>query len=400
MQHLTKNALRGSVAITLKGEEDDPVSIVTKSLEDLQKTVDDRLKKVEEKSAPDLSKITERLDRIEAKGNRPVTGEDKKQRSEVETKALNAFFRGGVGALDDAEKKALNLTTPSAGGYAVAPEYSATLIEGITEISPIRQLAGVTSIGTTEIYYPVMTTPVNGGWVTEQGTRQEDQPVFDQINIKTFEHALVVPVSTQLFEDSIIDLQAYLSGQIVRQFAKAENNAFARGDGNGKPTGFLNNPSLFGQVTAKQDGSDIIEKLIDLYYKLPAEYAARGSWLMRREIMGIIRKAADTTTKGTLWSDSLANGQPATLLGRPVYEGVDMGGMDDGGSPAGPGFPVAFADWSSMYQIVDRTGIAVRLDDLTGADNGVVKLRARRRVGGKVVLPEAGVLLKTTATGS
>lgn len=33
MQHVMHNALRGSVAITRKGEEDDPVSIVTKSLE-------------------------------------------------------------------------------------------------------------------------------------------------------------------------------------------------------------------------------------------------------------------------------------------------------------------------------------------------------------------------------
>lgn len=350
--------------------------------------------------APDLSKIEERLAKVEAKAQRPATGTvDKEQASEIEVKALNTFLRGGIGALDDAERKALNLTTPTAGGYVVAPEYSTKLIEGITEISPIRQLAGVTSIGTTEIYYPVMTTPINGGWVTETGSRPEDQPVFDQINIKTFEHAIVVPVSTQLFEDSLIDLQAYLSGQIVRQFAKAENHAFARGDGNGKPTGFLNNPNLFEQVTAKQDGSDIIDKVIDLFYKLPSEYAARGSWLMTRELMGIIRKAADTTTKGTLWSDSLANGTPAMLLGRPVYEGVDMGGMSDGGSPEGPGFPVAFADWSSMYQIVDRIGVAIRFDDLTGADNGIVKLRARRRTGGKVVLPEAGVLLKTTESG-
>src|SRR5690606_39323519 len=121
--------------------------------------------------------------------------------------------------------------------------------------------------------------------------------------------------------------------------------------------------------------------------------------LMNRELMGIIRAAADNTTKGTLWSDSLANGQPATLLGRPVYEAPDMGGLNDGGSPAGPGYPVAFADWSSMYQIVDRIGLNIMRDDYTGAGNGIVKFHARRRLGGKVVLPEAGVLLKTTESG-
>src|SRR5690606_35557555 len=122
-------------------------------------------------------------------------------------------------------------------------------------------------------------------------------------------------------EDSMIDLQAYLAGQVARQFGKQEAHAFVRGDGSGKPTGFLHNPGVFEQVTAKMDGSDILGKLTDLFYKLPTAYASRGAWLMRREVMGLIRKAADTTTKGTLWSDSLANGQPAMFLGRPVYEG-------------------------------------------------------------------------------
>src|SRR5690606_16737547 len=97
MRHVDKTALLASATIIRKGEEDDPVSIVTKSLEDLQKTVDERLKKVEEKQAPDLSKLTERLDKIEAKGNRPKTGDklDKEESAEIEAKALNQFLRTG-----------------------------------------------------------------------------------------------------------------------------------------------------------------------------------------------------------------------------------------------------------------------------------------------------------------
>jgi HK97 family phage major capsid protein len=67
------------------------------------------------------------------------------------------------------------------------------------------------------------------------------------------------------------------------------------------------------------------------------------------------------------------------------------------GSPAADTFPIAFGDYSSAYQIIDRVGVAIQRDDFTGADNGIVKLRARRRVGGKTVLPEAVVLIKATA---
>jgi HK97 family phage major capsid protein len=51
---------------------------------------------------------------------------------------------------------------------------------------------------------------------------------------------------------------------------------------------------------------------------------------------------------------------------------------------------------ASAYQIVDRVGIALRVDDLTGADNGIVKVRWRRRVGGAPLLNEAAILVKST----
>jgi len=390
MKHLNVEALRNCAAIELKGDDDDPISIVTKSLDDLQKTVNDRIEKVE-------AKFAERLDKLEAKANRPRVDVPAGEDDEFERKALNEYLRSG--RFVDPERKTMTAGTPEAGGYTVAPTYAARVIEGITEYSPIRQLANVMPIGTDKVLFPVLTAPLTGGWVSETGDRSEDEPAFDQLEISVYEQAVIVPVSRQLLEDSMIDLQAYLEGQIARQFGKQEANAFVRGNGTGKPTGFLDDPDIFEQVTAKQDGSDLIEKVIDLYYRLPSAYAARGAWLMNRQTMGLIRAAADNTTKGTLWSDSLANGTPPTLLGRPVYEAPDMLGLDDGNSPAGPGYPVAFGDWESGYTIVDRIGLNILRDDFTGASKGIVKFHARRRVGGKVTLPEAIVLMKTTATG-
>ena len=47
--------------------------------------------------------------------------------------------------------------------------------------------------------------------------------------------------------------------------------------------------------------------------------------------------------------------------------------------------------------IADRTGFEILRDDYTGAANGIVKLHARRRVGGRVVLGEAMTKLKIAA---
>ncbi|WP_375764611.1 phage major capsid protein [Bradyrhizobium sp. Pha-3] len=85
------------------------------------------------------------------------------------------------------------------------------------------------------------------------------------------------------------------------------------------------------------------------------------------------------------------------MLSRPVYEAIDMDPLKGAGSPAADTFPIAFGDYASAYQIVDRVGMAILEDQFTGADNGIVKFRARRRVGGKPVLSEAVVLVKATA---
>jgi len=378
-------------------DSDDPANMVTKALEGFQAAFDGRLKAIETKAVND-NKLADRLDRIEAKLNRPgVKADNDNNDAKLETKALIGFLRNGVQSLDDIERKTLNLGTTTAGGYVVAPDYSTSIIEKLTQFSPLRGLASVMTIGGTEIYIPTLTSNIAGGWVTETGTRPSTEPTFGQANIKVFEYAGSVPVSQQLLEDSFVDLSTFLSGHITKQFGRSEASAFMIGDGNGKPTGLLHTPGDYGQVTAKQDGTDIVAKIIEAFYRLPGAYASVGSWLMKRETMGVIRAAADNANKGTLWSDSLANGTPATLLGRPVYESVDMDGMVGAGSPAADTFPIAFGDYASAYQIVDRVGVAIQRDDFTGADNGIVKLRARRRVGGKPVLPEAVVLIKATA---
>lgn len=394
MKHIDPKTLEKKSAVT----EDDPVKLVedlTKQFGDFRTKQDERLAEIEKKATGD-TKFATRLDQLEAKLNRPGAGAtETKADAELERKALNKFLREGPASLDDVERKALNFTTPSAGGYVTAPEYSTEIIEKITEFSPIRALSSAVSIGGSKIYFPVAASKLTGGWVTETGARPESQPVFDQVEISVFEQAVIVPISAQLLEDSMIDLSGYVQTQISSQFGKQEATAFVTGDGDGKPTGFLDDPTDFERVEAEQSGDDLIDKLIALFYALPSPYAARGSWLMNRGTMARIRAKLDNTTKGTLWSDGLANGQPATLLGRPVQEAIDLPDFAPGGSPSEVSYPIAFGDFATGYKIVDRIGIQFLRDDFTGADNGIVKIRARRRVGGKTVQPEAIALLKT-----
>jgi HK97 family phage major capsid protein len=361
---------------------------------EIKSALDNLVKDVGEKTKP-IADLEKRLAAAEQKLARPNinTQSNADEAKELEAKAFNNFLRNGAAALDDAEKKTLNWGTGTAGGYVTAPEYSTVVRDKLVQFSPMRSVASIMTIGAGKVYIPVGDTALSPGWVTETGARSSSEPVFDQIEIDAFEQAVVVPVSQQLLEDTFIDLQAYIAGQMATLFAKLEATAFLTGNGSGKPTGLLNTPSDYTQITAAADGSDIIEAVIKAFYTLPGAYASRGAWFMNRAMQGVIRAAADTTTKGTLWSDSLANGTPARLLGAPVYDAPDMDGLP---TATGTKYPIVFSDFASSYQIVDRVGVQVLRDDLTGADNGIVKFRGRKRVGGAPILAEAAVLVKST----
>ncbi|TFF27520.1 phage major capsid protein [Jiella endophytica] len=374
--------------IEFKGDDGDPVEIVTKSLDDLQKSVDDRLKAVETKA--DTSKLVERIDKLEAKGNRPIGDGRQEKDDEIEKKALSTFLRSGVHALDDVEKKTLNLGSNPAGGYVVAPEFSTRVLQTISEQSPMRSVANIMSIGTTEVYIPKLISNVQPGWVTETGPRPTSEPAFDQQKIEVFEQAVIVPVSQQLLEDSFLDLEAFLRNHIAREFAKMEAAALVNGDGNGKPKGFLADAASYEAVPVKDDGSDLVDALMALYYALPTEYARRATWALNRKTLAAIRGLKDANG-AFIWQPGLTESAPASLLGRPIVEMVDMPDLADGA------YPVAFGDFRTGYQIVDRVGIQTMRDDYTGADNGIVKIRARRRVGGATVMPEAIAVLEGVA---
>jgi len=129
----------------------------------------------------------------------------------------------------------------------------------------------------------------------------------------------------------------------------------------------------------------LADDLIDLYHAVPSAYARRGAWGMNRATMAEVRKLKTSGTGVYLWADSLTPGNPPTLLGRPVVEFPDLPDLSQ--SPVG--VPIVFGDWATGYRIFDRVGLSVLRDPFSRSTNSEVRFLARRRVGGKLVQPEA-----------
>lgn len=317
-----------------------------------------------------------KLTELETKAARPsviITGPHNPVMDAAEVKAFGDYLRTG----NRTEVKAV--AYGSGTGAILAPEsVSAGIIEKVAEISPLRGLAASIQMGGPLLQLPRLVDEVTPAYVTETGTRTSSEPSFEQIAIQPHEMAVIVPVTRTLLEDAQVDLNAYLGDHIARRFGQLEAQWMITGNGTTAAEGVMTST----EVDALEVEALTADALIDVFYAIKSAYARNGAWLMNRATMATVRKLKDSDGS-YLWQGGIAAGQPATLLGRPVYEAPDMALAAAGTSP------IAFGDFAAGYVIADRVGFEILRDDYTAASAGIVRLHARRRVGGRVILGEA-----------
>lgn len=336
----------------------------------------------EEKSA-ETRKLAERLEQIETRLNRPgIQTASRDDKGDLEMRAFAKFARYGREALSAEEQRTLS-TDPSPGtaGATLVPEqFLNELVRNLVEYSPMRQVARVQQVAGSPIKLPRRTAALQAAWVAEGSQSSSSEPTYGQHSVDVHEARVFVDVSNQLLEDSAFDLASELARDFAEEFGRLEGAAFVGGNGTTAPEGFLTSSEF---ETEEASGAAIsADDLIDLFHAVPSTFASRGTWLMNRATMGAVRKLQSDV--GTyLWADSIAPGNPATILGRPVVEMPDMPDVD------AEAVPIAFGDWNAGYRIFDRIGLSVLRDPYSRGDYSEVRFLARRRVGGLLVNAEA-----------
>ena len=295
-------------------------------------------------------------------------------------------------------------TTGSAGGFALPEQIENTIARLSRDITPMRQIATVRTIGSSD-YKELF--DVNGGsfeWVGEGGTRsQTNTPDLAEIT-PTMGTASARPrASEESLDDLFFDVEGWLSTATAEALAQGEGLAFVSGNGTNRPTGFLAGPTplltadgvrAFGTLQAVVSGQAAalptsLDTLIDVTAALRARYRANAVWAANRRTLASLRKYKDTTNQ-YLWQPSLQAGTPDTFMGYRVVE------MEDMPDVAAGAFPLALGDCREGYLIVDRVGLRVTRDDITLP--GFVQWYIRRRVGGRIRNSEAIKLLRISAT--
>lgn len=322
----------------------------------------------------------------------PGAADDAKALKEIEAKAFEVFARKGAEQLSPDEKKSLRVADSTAGGYLAPEEFVRELDRNLVEFSPIRAAARVSSTTAGSVILPKRTSTLSAYWVSEDEERTATQTAYGQTAIDVGEIACYVDVSNQLLEDAAFDLASELAFDFAEEFGRVESEAHIKGDGVKKPLGLLNTAGILTTKSGGASGfasSSPADALIQLYYDVKGAYAANAVWGMNRSTMATVRKFKDGQGQ-YLWANPISEGQPATLLGRPVVEMPDLPDVAAGVTP------IVFGDFRH-YRIFDRLALSILRDPYSQATVGRTRFHARRRVGGGVTRTEAFRLLKIEA---
>jgi HK97 family phage major capsid protein len=377
---------------------------------DLAKTEDANQKLVQEqatlrKAAEDVTSLMERIERVEAKSKRPGASADEaksaSEKREIEYKGafFDGFVRRGVLTADEQkaadEYKTLYAGNETLGGYYLAPStMSSEIIKQVILQSPVRSIARGVTIGTQSYKAAKRTGTFAATRVGELGTRSETTGyTTGLVEINAPEMFAEVHLSTQLIEDQFFDIEGEMALEFSEQFAVKEGTEFVNGTGaSNQAEGFMTNASVTSGVSGTAatiaDANGQADGLITLFYtNLKTAYAKNATWVMNRQTLGSVRKLKDSQ-KQYIWQPGVASNVPNTILGAPYLELPDM--PNEGANT----YPIAVGDFYKAYRIIDRVQMQVLRDPYTLSNVGQILYRARKRVGGGVVLAEAITKLK------
>ena len=319
----------------------------------------------------------------------PAAGDEKKGRASDEYKRnfWNAMRMTGDPHII---RNALQEGTDSEGGYLVPDEFERTLVKALEEENIFRKLAKIIQTSSGDRKIPVVTTHGSAAWLDEEEQLTESNEVFGQTSLSAHKLGTFIKVSDELLNDSVFDLESYISTEFARRIGSKEEEAFFTGDGSGKPTGiFAASGGADVGVTSAAAAALTADELIDLFYSLRSPYRKKAVWVMNDSTVKAIRKLKDGNGQ-YLWQPALTAGTPDTILNRPVYTSSYVPAIAAGAKT------IAFGDFG-YYWIADRQGRSFkRLNELF-ATTGQVGFMATQRVDGKLILSEAVKVLQQKA---
>lgn len=414
----TPRALLGAtIRADVSGNPKAMIAALQTAFEEFKATNDDRLKaKVDDTIVTEkLGKMNETMSALEASINEHAAKLAASQLGGIGgaapladanySKLFSSFMREGSreqeeklkAAHREGPRAAMTSGSDADGGYTTPIEWDRSITGRLKLINPLRAEATVQSISSAGFTKLFTDRTLGSGWVGETAARPATStPQFTSLPFGTGELYANAAASQQLLDDSEIDIEQWLVGEIDTEFSRQEAIAFVSGDGTNKPFGLLGYVTggaaaarhPWGAIEVVNSGAATAfttDGVVDTVYKLPAAYEPNAKFYLNRSSLGAVRKLKDGQGN-YIWQPTFVAGQPSTLVGRPVVDVPDMPNVAAGALAA------LFGDMRETYLVIDRIGVRVLRDPYT--NKPFICFYVTKRVGGGVKNPDSMKAIK------
>lgn len=268
---------------------------------------------------------------VNAEGRTLRTTEKKEYRS-----AFNKFIIGGMAGLSPDERtlinsqrenRAMNLGTPSAGGYTVPQGFYDKLTEAMKFYGGIRQSRATIMKTATGNALPMPTSNDVGNigeLVTENSPVSAADIVFGQAILNAYKFSSkTVLISLELLQDSAFDLESFIARKLGERLGRSANQYFTNGTGVNQPQGIVTASSLGKAGLAGQTTSIIYDDLIDMEHSIDPAYRNGAQFMFHDSTLKALKKLKDGYGR-PLWMAGLAVAEPDTIGAYPYVINNDM----------------------------------------------------------------------------
>lgn len=314
------------------------------------------------------------FNRVEAPGAAARTGEPTADDRESESdrayaQAFATYIKRGTNALTGeqqqllqggwvaAPENAAGVGTGAAGGYTVPPAFRNKIIEQITFIAAMRQLAETIQTDTgASLPWPTVDDTANEGAILGENTQITEQDVtFGQATLNAYMYtSKMVRVSLQLIQDNAFDVERWLGRALGARIGRVQNRHFTVGTGTAQPLGIVTAAPVGVTGATGQTLTVTYDNLVDLVDSIDAAYLGSGNvtFMMSQAARRALRKLKDTQNR-PLWEPSLQAGTPDTLMGY----GLTINNYVP--APAASAKSIVFGDIREAYVIRDVSDFAL-----------------------------------------
>ena len=285
--------------------------------------------------------------------------------------------------------------TATDGAELIPTGFVRTLQEHLIENNGVRRTnAQVFTTNSGEnLLVPATTTHGTATLVAEGGAFLENDAQFKQVTMNAYKFGQLVQVSTELIQDSAVNLLEYLGRAAGIAIGTVTGTYNVTGTGTAQPEGIANAPTAGIQSNTAFASGFAANDLVDLYHSIVTGYRSRGYWMMNDSTAAFIRKMRDDTggsgLGNFLWQPGLVAGSPDTIYGRPVVTDPAITGTF-----AANAFIVAFGDFSAYFAFRDVNTVTFDRSDDFAFSTGLVSFRSSLRSDSKQLVNGSGGAVK------